>query len=252
MATELSLLNRYGSACSHGGTNPSTIPYLVEALADLPEGTVVDGEVVALDDSGRPNFNLLAQFRSEASRIRYFIFDLLVCNDRDLTGLTMSERRELMKSVLTLRSPRIRIAEQFEVTASGMLAAVRQQQLEGVTGSGMRPCPSIFDLKRFELRVLAGWAEFQLLGTEWRSGCLSASPHCPHDGGRCHEVRVVQACGVVIEFLLGNIMGIKQSSAKLFEIRSYEGHVWRSASPHGHPALRADLHKPTCSQPAIE
>jgi bifunctional non-homologous end joining protein LigD len=37
-----------------------------------------------------------------------------------------------MKSVLRLRSPRIRIAEQFEVTASDMLAAVRQQQLEGV------------------------------------------------------------------------------------------------------------------------
>src|ERR1700676_2511372 len=35
-------------------------PYLVEALADLPEGTVVEGGVVALEDSGRPNFNFLA------------------------------------------------------------------------------------------------------------------------------------------------------------------------------------------------
>jgi DNA ligase D-like protein (predicted ligase) len=107
-------------------------PYLVEALADLPEGTVVDGEVVALDDSGRPNFNLLAQFRSEASRIHYFIFDLLVCNDRDLTKLPLSERRDLVKSLLQFRSSRIRIAEQFEATANDMLAAVRQQQLEGV------------------------------------------------------------------------------------------------------------------------
>ena len=109
-------------------------PYLVEALAELPEETVVDGEVVALDDSGRPNFNLLAQFRSGASRIYYFIFDLLVCNDRDLTRLPLSERRELMKSVLRLRSPRIRFAEQFEVSANEMIAAVRQQQLEGVIG----------------------------------------------------------------------------------------------------------------------
>jgi len=109
-------------------------PYLVEALADLPEGTVVDGEVVALDDSGLPNFNLLAQFRSEASRIHYFIFDVLVCNDRDLTKLSLCQRRETMKSVLKLRSPRIRIVEQFEVSASDILAAVRQQQLEGVIG----------------------------------------------------------------------------------------------------------------------
>ncbi len=31
-------------------------PLIVEALAELPEGTVVDGEIVALDDSGRPDF----------------------------------------------------------------------------------------------------------------------------------------------------------------------------------------------------
>jgi DNA ligase D-like protein (predicted ligase) len=106
-------------------------PLIVEALAELPEGTVVDGEIVALDESGRPNFNLLQNFRSEASRIHYFIFDLLVCQDRDLTGLPLSERRKLVKS-LKLRSGRIRIAEQFEASANDMLAAVRQQGLEGV------------------------------------------------------------------------------------------------------------------------
>jgi len=46
-------------------------PYIVEALADLPAGTVVDGEVVAIDDSGRPDFNLLQNFHAEASRIQY-------------------------------------------------------------------------------------------------------------------------------------------------------------------------------------
>jgi ATP-dependent DNA ligase len=60
----------------------------LEALADLPDDTVTDGEVVALDESGRPDFNLLPHFRSEASRIHYFVFDLLVYNDRDLTRLS--------------------------------------------------------------------------------------------------------------------------------------------------------------------
>jgi ATP-dependent DNA ligase len=39
-------------------------PYIVEPLADLPEDTVVDGELVGLDDSGRPDFNLLQNFPS--------------------------------------------------------------------------------------------------------------------------------------------------------------------------------------------
>lgn len=107
-------------------------PFIVEALDELPEGTVVDGEVVALDDSGRPRFGLLQQFRSEASRMRYFIFDLLICRNRDLTALPLPERRKFMKSLLHFRSPRLSISEQFEVSSGQMLAAVRQQRLEGV------------------------------------------------------------------------------------------------------------------------
>ena len=109
-------------------------PLIVEALGELPEGTVVDGEIVALDDSGKPSFNLLQNFRSEAQHIHYFIFDLLIFQDRDLTRLPLTKRRELLKSRVKVNSDRIRIAEQFEATASDMLAAVRQQQLEGVIG----------------------------------------------------------------------------------------------------------------------
>ena len=109
-------------------------PLIVEALGELPEGTVVDGEIVALDDSGKPNFNLLQNFRSEAQHIHYFIFDLLVCQDRDLTRLSLTKRRELLKSHLRINAGRVRIAEQFEASANDMLAAVRRQQLEGVIG----------------------------------------------------------------------------------------------------------------------
>jgi bifunctional non-homologous end joining protein LigD len=103
-------------------------PHILEALQDLPKGTVIDGEVVALDDEGLPNFNLLQQFRRERKRICYFVFDLLVCEHRDLTGLPLSDRRELLKTFLTQRSPQIRISEQFVVAADDMLAAIRQQR----------------------------------------------------------------------------------------------------------------------------
>src|SRR3989442_7706064 len=49
-------------------------PYIVEALADLPAGTVVDGEVVAIDDSRRRDFNLLQKFPASASLIQYYSY----------------------------------------------------------------------------------------------------------------------------------------------------------------------------------
>jgi DNA ligase D-like protein (predicted ligase) len=109
-------------------------PYIVEALAGLPAGTVVDGEVVAIDDSGRPDFNLLQNFRAGASRTHYYIFDLLYCKDRDLTRLPFVERRALLKSLVTIRDKRVRIADFVQASATALLLAVRQQGLEGIVG----------------------------------------------------------------------------------------------------------------------
>ena len=109
-------------------------PLIVEALDDLPENTVIDGEVVAFDHSGRPDFNLLQNFRSAASHMHFFIFDLLVYKNRDLTRLALIERREIMRSVLKFKSPRIRISDFVAASATDMLHAVRQQGLEGIIG----------------------------------------------------------------------------------------------------------------------
>jgi DNA ligase D-like protein (predicted ligase) len=107
--------------------------YIVAALADMPSGTVIDGELVAIDEMGRPNFNLLQNFRSAASRIQYYVFDLLCFNDRDLTGLPLIERRTLLKS-LSFKDKRIRIVDYAEASAAELLMAVRKQNLEGIIG----------------------------------------------------------------------------------------------------------------------
>lgn len=106
-------------------------PHIVEALSDLPNGTVIDGEIVALDDSGRPEFNLLQNYRRDAGRIRYFVFDLLCHQNRDTTRLPLVERRELLRS-LRFQSPRIQFVDYLETSATNMLAAVKEQGLEGV------------------------------------------------------------------------------------------------------------------------
>jgi DNA ligase D-like protein (predicted ligase) len=108
-------------------------PYIVEALVDLPDGTVIDGEIVALDDSARPQFNLLQNYRSEARRIRYFVFDLLCYDNRDTTCLPLVERRTLLRT-LKFQSSRIQVLEYLETSATNMVAAAKDQGLEGVVG----------------------------------------------------------------------------------------------------------------------
>src|SRR6516164_4572350 len=126
-----------------------------ECLADLPDDTVIDGEIVALNESGRPDFNLLQHYRAEASRIHYFVFDLLVYNNRDLTQLPLIERRQIMKSVLKRGSARIRIADYFEASTEDMLSAARGQGLEGVVAKRKD--------SRYEIGKRSGsWAKYRL------------------------------------------------------------------------------------------
>jgi len=104
-------------------------PHIVEGLGDLPDETVIDGEVVALDGAGRPDFNLLQNFRDAAPQIVYYAFDLLAYHGRDVTHLLLKERRELMLSALKLRSSRVFASEFFEVSAQIILQSAREQGL---------------------------------------------------------------------------------------------------------------------------
>src|SRR5260370_3105635 len=53
-------------------------PSIVKALSPMPDDTVIDGEVVALDPDGKPSFNLLQNYGSARIPLRFFIFHLLL------------------------------------------------------------------------------------------------------------------------------------------------------------------------------
>jgi ATP-dependent DNA ligase len=113
-------------------------PEIVAALRELPPGMVVDGEIVALDDAGRPTLNLPRDFRRNPSNVCYYVFDLLCWRNRDTTGLHFLERHALADAIAgDIRDPRIKISEYLEVSASDMLAAIREQRLEGIVGKRM-------------------------------------------------------------------------------------------------------------------
>jgi ATP-dependent DNA ligase len=69
-------------------------PGVAQALAALPEETVVDGEVVALDEAGRPSFNGLQNYGSATAPIFFYAFDVLILGGRsvmDQTAFTSQE-----------------------------------------------------------------------------------------------------------------------------------------------------------------
>jgi ATP-dependent DNA ligase len=66
----------------------SRYPAVAKALAALPDETVIDGEIVALDGSGRPSFNALQNGSSKANII-YYLFDVMLLAGRDVTSETL-------------------------------------------------------------------------------------------------------------------------------------------------------------------
>jgi ATP-dependent DNA ligase len=72
-------------------------PAIVKALASLPDETVVDGEVVALDDSGKPSFNALQNYGSSQTPLLYYVFDVLILGGKDVMGESVVKRRALIE-----------------------------------------------------------------------------------------------------------------------------------------------------------
>ena len=105
-------------------------PYIAAALEDLPDSTVVDGELVAIDTDGRSDFNLLQNFRSAEMKIHYYAFDVLVHKGNLLTQCPLEERRAILNKILP-RNDHINISV-VGYAAGQMPKFVKQHGLEGI------------------------------------------------------------------------------------------------------------------------
>ena len=116
-------------------------------LAGLPgalgdHAVVLDGEVVAFD-SGRPSFEALQQRmasrvgRRRGAAVTYLVFDLLWLDGRLLTGLPYAERRRLLED-LEVAGPAWQTVGSFPGTGTALLAATREQGLEGVVAKRLQ------------------------------------------------------------------------------------------------------------------
>jgi bifunctional non-homologous end joining protein LigD len=94
---------------------------------------IVDGEVVALDEAGRPDFSLLQERLGDASapNLVYQAFDLLYLDGRSLLDVPLEDRKRLLQSVLRPH-PRVRFAAHVVGEGLAFYEAAGQQGLEGV------------------------------------------------------------------------------------------------------------------------
>ena len=73
---------------------------IAKACELLPAGTLVDGEIVAMDSTGQVSFNTLQRRRSEASAIRFYVFDLLILGGRSMLHEPLLKRRGALTELL--------------------------------------------------------------------------------------------------------------------------------------------------------
>jgi DNA ligase D-like protein (predicted ligase) len=108
-------------------------PTIVEALAALPNETVIDGEVVALDETGKPSFNVLQNYGSLPGAVFYYVFDVLVLSGREVMAEPLSIRRSLLeKRILPKLADPIRYSVELTASLSDLIASVKAQGLEGL------------------------------------------------------------------------------------------------------------------------
>src|SRR4051794_20388078 len=137
---------------------------------------VLDGELVALDERGRPSFGRLqermhvrdpAAVRRLAGRVpgSYYAFDLLRLDDRPLLQLPYTERRALLED-LELDTTTWRVPPSSPGPAADVMAASAQHGLEGIVAkrraSAYRPGQRSPDWRkvkhqRMQEVVIAGW-----------------------------------------------------------------------------------------------
>ena len=107
-------------------------PTIARACDSLPTDTLLDGEVVALDERGRASFNLIQHHRSRASAIRFYAFDLLIYHGRSLLALKLTERRALLAEALAFLDQSVRLSENFEVEPDELLRGAKELGFEGI------------------------------------------------------------------------------------------------------------------------
>lgn len=108
-------------------------PGVLKGLARLPDETVIDGELVAFGEDGRPSFNALQHSALTTSAVAFYVFDVLVLRGRDVTGEALDARLDLLqRKVLPHLGEPVRHLGELEASLPDLVASVMAQGFEGL------------------------------------------------------------------------------------------------------------------------
>ncbi len=107
---------------------------LVRAAAKLPAGCLIDGEAVALNNTGKPDFQLLQSTLKEqkGANLAFYAFDLLVDRGEDIRKLPNIERKERLAALLKGISPPIIYGDHIVAKGEALFNAICADGGEGI------------------------------------------------------------------------------------------------------------------------
>ncbi|MNJ92346.1 putative ATP-dependent DNA ligase YkoU [compost metagenome] len=103
-----------------------------DTLKSIVINAILDGEIVVLEKNGTANFAALQNWRSEADGdLVYYVFDILWYDGKDLKGLSLLERKAILKEVMP-QNDLILLSEHFDTSGIGFLNEAKKLGLEGI------------------------------------------------------------------------------------------------------------------------
>ena len=111
----------------------SKFPSVRDAAEELNlRSTILDGEIVALDEEGIPRFQLLQKWQKRPTApVVYVLFDLPWDNGRDLTGKSVIQRRERLREIITPVAG-IQVGGYLEKRGVELFQLAKEKGLEGI------------------------------------------------------------------------------------------------------------------------
>jgi DNA ligase D-like protein (predicted ligase) len=108
-------------------------PHIAQACERLSPNTLIDGEIVALDERGRVSFNLLQHRRSKAHALVFYAFDVLIYRGRSVLNVPLYFRREVLHRIFedTKAAP-IGLSENIEAAPTDLVRVAKEFGFEGI------------------------------------------------------------------------------------------------------------------------